>query len=276
MKRKLLCCLLLALLLCACFAAPAFADGENAGLGYITDATGSLTSEEVQTLTQTAAAISQKHECGVYVVLLEDYTEYNRRGIEYCAEELYRYFDLGWGADRDGVMLIMSMKQREYDIAAYGDFGNYAFTDYGKDYLSRSFLDDFRRDDWYGGFRDYLDTAESMLDSAREGEPVDLVVQEREPVRVDPITRVLIAILPSSVVAVLFCGAEKRKMKTAVSKRTAEDYVVPGSARLYIREDRFLNRTRTVEVIRQEHRSSGGGGGTTVNSGGFSHHSGKF
>ena len=68
-------------------------------------------------------------------------------------------------------------------------------------------------------------------------------------------------------------------MKTAVSKRTAEDYVVPGGVNLYLHEDRFLHRSRHVEVIQDRPRDSGGshhGGGTTVHSSGFSHHSGKF
>jgi hypothetical protein len=67
-------------------------------------------------------------------------------------------------------------------------------------------------------------------------------------------------------------------MKSARIATTADRYVVPGSAHLHIRDDRFLNRTQTVQVISHDRGSSGGGhaGGTSVNSGGFSHHSGKF
>jgi hypothetical protein len=80
-----------------------------------------------------------------------------------------------------------------------------------------------------------------------------------------------IALGPASLIGFLVCGIFKGQMKTAKEKETAEDYVVSGSARLRIREDTFLNRTRTVQVI--EHNS---GGGSRPSGGGTSHHSGKF
>ena len=49
--------------------------------------------------------------------------------------------------------------------------------------------------------------------------------------------------------------------------------MVSGSARLRVREDRFVNRTRTVHVIES---NSGGGEGSRPSGGGTSHHSGKF
>ncbi len=266
--------LILLLLLAFIPANSAFAAEEEAQLAYVTDVTGSLSDYEKESLNRTAEEISLRHQCGVYIVVLEDYYEYGNRDIESCAEGIYQFYQLGFGEEKDGVMLIMSMAQREYDLAAYGAFGNYAFTDYGKDYLSRSFLDNFRRDDWYGGFQDYLESTDQMLVSARAGEPVDIVI-DREETPVNPMFKLLTALLPSSLVAFLVCGQEKRKMKTAVSRRTAEEYVVPGSARLYLRQDRFLHRSRSVQVIQNKPQQSAGGG-TTINSGGFSHHSGKF
>jgi len=274
MRKKISICLLLVFLLSLTLAAQAFADGEEAAqLGYVTDSTGSLSSGEKDELAQLAEKLSQEYRCGVYIVVLDDYREY-ARDIETCAEELYRYFDLGWGEDRDGVLLIMSMQQREYDIAAYGDFGNYAFTDYGKDVLSDSFLDDFRHNEWYGGFQDYLYTAGDMLAKARSGEPVD--VEPREPTRLGAGAKLLIAGAPACLAGFGVCSAAKSRMKSAVRRSTAEEYVVPGSASLYIRQDRFLHRSRSVQIISENRGSSGGGGGTTVNAGGFSHHSGKF
>lgn len=281
MKKRLFCLGLLLLLICSFLGVTAYAaaDEEQVRLAYVTDVTGSISESQRDSLSQLAEQISEQYSCGVYVVVVDNYEEYNSEGIEECAEGIYRFYDLGWGDQRDGVMLIMSMDQREYDIAAYGDFGNAAFTDYGKDYLAQSFLDDFRRNDWYSGFQDYLNTAASMLSSARQGEPVDIVWEERELEGPGPVAKLIMALLPSSVAAFFITNGDKRKMKTAVSKRTAEDYVVPGGVNLYLHEDRFLHRSRHVEVIQDRPRDSGGshhGGGTTVHSSGFSHHSGKF
>ncbi len=275
MKKRLLTLLLPLALLCVLLCPGALA--ENTGLGHVRDLTGSLTQEQLDALEYEAERISREQQCGVYIVLIDDYEDYNDADIESCAEGIYRFYELGYGEQRDGLMLIMSMKQREYDLCAFGSFGHTAFTDYGKDYLSRSFLDNFRRDDWYGGFCDYLDTAEDMLISARQGNPLDLVVPEREERRVGPLGKLLAALLPSSAAGLLVCSGDKRKMKNAVRRQTAEDYVVPGGVRLRVRQDLFLHRSRSVEIIESDTKSSGGGGGgTTVNSSGFSHHSGKF
>ena len=84
-------------------------------------------------------------------------------------------------------------------------------------------------------------------------------------------TKAAIALTPASLIGFLVCSLFKGQMKTAKEKDTAEDYVVSGSARLRVREDRFVNRTRTVHVI-----ESNSGGGSRPSGGGTSHHSGKF
>lgn len=279
MKKRVISILLIIFLFALLPAMKAAADDAASGsLGYVTDGAGFLTEEEKQTLAQTAEDVSARYQCGIYIVVLDDlnnYPPYNG-DIEACAEELYRSCNLGWGDDRDGLMLIMSASNREYDLAAYGDFGNYAFTDYGKDYLSRSFLDDFRQDNWYGGFQDYLNTAASMLADARNGQPVD--VSETPGIELGAGAKLGIAAVPSCLIALLVCSGFKRQMKTANKQQTADEYVVPGSARLHTRDDRFVSRARHVQIIHEQRSSTGGGshGGTTINVGGFSHHSGKF
>ena len=80
-------------------------------------------------------------------------------------------------------------------------------------------------------------------------------------------------------IALAICSTFKAQMKTAKEKTTAEEYVVPGSAALRVRDDRFINRTETRVPI-QTHSSSGRGGssgGSSFHSGGgFSGSSGKF
>ena len=92
----------------------------------------------------------------------------------------------------------------------------------------------------------------------------------------DPITKLIIAIAPSSAIALAVCQGFKSQMKTAKERDTADEYVVSGSARLRVKEDQFINRTRTVQVIEQP-RDHGGGHGGGFNGGMPNHsHSGKF
>ena len=133
MKKKLLLTLLLALALLLGLSASAFAE---ARLDYVTDEAGILSEEERTQLNARAGQISEQYQCGVYVVIVNDYRSYVNGNIETFAEEVFAGYDLGYGDSRDGVMLAMSMADRDYDLYAHGDFGNYAFTDYGKGQLA--------------------------------------------------------------------------------------------------------------------------------------------
>ena len=170
MKKKLLLTLLLALALVLSLSASAFAE---ARLDYVTDEAGILSEEERTQLNAQAGRISEQYQCGVYVVIVNDYRSYVNGSIETFAEEVFAGYDLGYGDSRDGVMLAMSMADRDYDLYAHGSFGNYAFTDYGKGQLAESFLDNFRRSDWAAGFRDFVDMGETLIRRARDGDPLD-------------------------------------------------------------------------------------------------------
>ena len=75
----------------------------------------------------------------------------------------------------------------------------------------------------------------------------------------------------------LTLALENSKDKTAMEKTTAEDYLVPHSMDLRVREDRFTHRTETRTRIESDSGSRGGGGGSSFHSGGgFSGRSGKF
>lgn len=256
--------------------APA-AEGASQGeqtLAYVTDTAGLLTQSQRDELNSLAEQVSQRYSCGVYVVTVDDYKNYNPSSVAECAEGIYQYYQLGYGADRDGVLLLLSMADRDYDIAAYGDFGNYSFTDYGKERLADTFLDNFRSNDWYGGFRDFISNSADFLQAARNGEPVDTYGGSGSAGMPTGLKLVIVIALPC-VIALIAVSSMKAKMKTAREKTTAEDYLIRGSLNLRIREDRFLNRTQHVEVIQESNHRSGGGG-TSVGASGFSHHSGKF
>ena len=272
MKKRFLICLVLCLTLCLSVSASAFAEGRDQ-LSYVADTAWILTDSQCESLDRLAAEVSQQYGCGVYIVTMPDYTAYSRASVEQAAEAVYQSCNLGMGEERNGIMLFMSMAERDYDLCAYGSLGHYAFTDYGKNALSDCFLDNFRKNDWYGGFADYIRQAGTYLEYARQGAPID--VPAAAPVQRAPLTaRLPLYAVISSLLSLLGCTGMKTKMKTAKEKSEASDYM--GKVNLRVSQDNFINRTRSVQIV-QSHRDSGGfGGGTSVNSGGFSHSSGKF
>lgn len=223
-----------------------------------------LSSNEAEELDRTAAEISTRYNCGVYIVSLYDYTEYGS-DVRSAAEKFFLTHDLGLGSDENGVLLMLSMLERDYALIAHGDVGNRAFTDYGKDILSEEFLDDFRYDSWAAGFADYIDVSEELLYAESIGTPVD--VRQGSGMGM---TLIMVLLIPA-LIAGIACGVMAASMKTAKRKTNANDY--SKAVQITGHHDRFITRT----VVRQKiESSSSSSGGTRVNSGGFSGKSGKF
>lgn len=254
----ILVCLLIALL-----AMPAAASEYT----FVWDEASLLSQEEARSLEKLAGDISVTYGCGVYVVTVWDYGIYGGT-VRSAAENYFLSHDFGLGSDANGVLLFLSMADRDYALIAHGNVGNTAFTDYGKDALSEAFLDEFYYDDWPGGMNDYVLTSGSFLEQASKGKPVD-VPQESGV----GLTLVMVLLIPA-VIAGISCAVMASSMKTARSKTEADDY--KGDVQIIDRYDRFITRTVVRQKIETSSSSSSSRGGTTVNSGGFSGKSGKF
>ena len=142
---------------------------------YLMDYANILSESEKILLEEDLADISDLYNFGVYLVTFEDMAEYDygEYEIESFAEDFYMENNLGRNESKDGLMLIMSMAGRDFDIMAYGA-GNEAFTDYGKDKLVDAFASAFREDEWFVGMSKYLDKVEYMLKWYERGHPYDV------------------------------------------------------------------------------------------------------
>ena len=267
MKKKLFVCLLLCLVLLSSFSCLALADSR----AHVGDSAGLLSADEYTELENMCAAVSDKYGCGVYIITVSDFRPFGN-SVESAAEAIFKGTGMGVGDSGNGVMLLLSMEERDYDLLAHGSIGNAAFTDYGKDLLADSFLSYFRQDDWFGGFKAYISSCEYFLQCASEGQPIDVPAEK-------PLTfaqKLPVIVLIPCVIAGIVCLICKAGMKTARRKTGAAEYITPNSFYLRVRDDIFKYRTQSVERIQRSENRPSGGGGTTVNAGGFSHKSGKF
>ena len=245
MKRRLACIVLAALLLlglcCTAFAeAPAATEAQ---LWNITDTVGLLTSDEDLTLEARAEEISAQYGVGIYLLILEDYSEYYDDPYE-TAYELYHQNTLGMGEDRDGVILLMSMSDRKYATFFYGPKAEYAFDAYGQELMEEEFLDDFRDDDWYDGFSDYLEVCAEYLERAEAGDPVrgdDSSAGGSDGSGIG--TTILVCLGISAVIAMIVCLILRGKMKS-VRKGTHADAYVTCSLNLTASRARRSNTNR--------------------------------
>lgn len=279
MKNKILLSLVLCLALCLSLGTMAFASG----IGYVSDAAGLLSAEDVENLNSQAAQISEYYGCGVYIVVVDDYRSYVNGSMQDFSEAVYKSYALGVGEGKDGIMLALSMAERDYDLCAYGDFAHYAFTDYGKSKLANEFLDNFRNNDWVGGFNDYLAYSISLMDLAKNGNPLDTIVYEEVPApRGWDAFDLMIILVVSCLAGFAVCAVFQAQMKNTGRQKFAEDYLRFNFNQLHINSNQFLRRDVVRVPIRRDNdddgfRPSGGRpGGTSINSGGFSHSGGKF
>ena len=286
--------LLLALLLLALFPAMALAEGAEPSaesFPYVLDNAGLLSESQRSGLETRAEAFSEAHGCALYIVTVQDHTQFNPDEYE-AAKGIFTYYDLGVGAGKDGVLLLLSMANRRYALVGHGSKGE-AIRGYESSWLIEDeFLDNFKLDDWYGGFSDYLGACDRQLSKLEKGEDItagaDIItgpdgteyhsynapgVQQGLPTPF----KLLIVIAVPLLIALITCSAFKAQMKTAREKTQANDYVVPDSLDLRIREDVFTHRTESRTLIQSDSARAGGGGGSSFHSGGgFSGRSGGF
>lgn len=261
MKKRIL-SLLLALCITALLAGSVCALASEPQLPYVMDAAELLSDETELKLTQMALQVEEKYGVGVYMVSVEDYRALDPAGVYEATYGIYHAYTMGAGDGREGIMLLLSMNERDFAIFRYGEKTAYAFNEYGLAKLEEEFLDNFAEDDWSGGFEDYIRTCASYLESAEAGEPVSK----------SPVTMILIFAGISLLIAAIVCAVLLGQMKTVHKKTSAEDYAV-GSVYLTGQLDQFTHRTETRRKIE---RSSSSGSGSSESGGGGSGRSGKF
>lgn len=296
---KKLSLLIAAVLLLSCLlsvSAYAIAE-EDAQLVHITDMYNLLSDSEKSDLETRAASVSTGYQCSVYVVIVDDFTKYASSNDVYVAgTQIYDNYVLGYGEYHDGVLLLLSMNERDFSLVAGGKKGNEYFNNAGMTRLEDAFLDNFRNNDWYGGFCDYISACEKILQSEPESSSYvnpgvtahnydssgnydySDVTPQQEKNGISAFEGIVSAVV-SFITGLGTCSVMKKKMKTANLNTTAEKYVDTSSARFTNRSESFIRRTEQRQIIPQNQPSSGGGmsrpsgGGHSI---GHSGHSGKF
>lgn len=267
MKKRLLTALCAVVMLLA--ALPARATGASC----VIDRAGLLRTEELDELGRRAQAICDAYQCGLYIVTVEDYWDYGATPFD-AACNIYRDWGLGVGEDRDGLILMLSMSDRDFATAVYGPWAHSVFTDDVLRHQEPEFLDDFGDDDWYEGFSDFLTTSEGYLKTVRAGGTVDTSRRLLTDRRVAAV--IVQDLVGGAVIALVICLVIKAGMKSVRKNADAGAYAVAGGETLRVRTDQFTHTTQTRRVIQTARSSGGGGGSRGFSGGGFSGRSGKF
>lgn len=235
----------------------------------VLDPTFNLSEEEIDTLSSQLDEIRNTYQMGVYIRIYDSYINAGFNSIEEYSEYVYHDENLGYGSNQDGLLLLLTMDEREYDLTGYG-LGNVAFTDYGRDKLVDHMIDDLSNDQMYYAMNQYVKYSDEYLSMYQKGTPYDVGVKTKA----EKIKFGFILEGVALLVTILIMWFLVKQLNTTGIATKASAYEKQGSFNLQQQSDQFTHTT-TVETYSPESKDNDSGG-SSVNSGGHSHTSGHF
>lgn len=266
MKRILiiLCVLLLAAPMALAAELPLVEDGANL-----------LTESEITELTQEAERISAAYGMDVVIVTTNSIGAKTARDF---AADYYDAIGYGQGADKSGVMLLLSMQYRDWYILTTGA-AIQTFTDYGLEKIDDDVIHYISDGKYAEGFARFLRDAEIFLKEDASGAPYDV----DHHVQLKTVGERALSALPwllgaSVLIAVIGLFILGRGMNTARPQHSANRYVREGSMAITRAGDYFLYHTQTRVKTPKSQSGGHGGSSTFTGSSGTSHggRGGKF
>lgn len=207
--------------------------------------------------------ISTRQQVDVVVVTVGSME--GKTAMEY-ADDYYDENGYGFGDGRDGILLLVSMEDRDWYISTSG-YGITAVTDAGREYMAENFLDDLSAGEYAAAFTSFADQCDDYLTQAKTGEAYDV-----DNVPLDPVSYFMgsfaAAFVAAFIIALIATGIMRLKLKSVFSRSAADDYVRQGSMQLTRQSDLFLyrqvNRRKKEEHVSSSPASSGGQGGSRI------------
>lgn len=234
--------------------------------GWVQDDAGLLTAEEEEELEAECGRLLQEHGTGVYIITTPDF---GGGDIKDWQRQIFSQYNLGAESAGSGVMLAISMAERDWGLVGFGA-AQETFSTYARERLGSLILDDLSDGEFYQAFSGYLSIADDCLLAAEEGNPYTEQHRYREGWRFPVIFGVsfLLSLGISAAIVLVW----KKQMNTRVRQDGAMEYLKAGSFYLTNQSDLFLYHT-VSRTQRPKQDSSGGGGSMHSDS---SETSGKF
>lgn len=211
---------------------------------FIYDDAQLLTENEHANLEAQLRQISKAYDTHIVVVSLRSV---NGGDADILAEAFYDGKELGYGENRDGIMLIIMMDIRQFRILSNGAAAD-ALTMRRIDKITDAITPYLSDGEYYEAFDLFAEKCEYYLDGHINGFPFEHG------------KTLAIALLIGLVIGLIVAFSLKSQLKSVRMQRRAHDYVRPGSMRLTKQMDLYLYRT--VRRTRRENTNSSRSGGS--------------
>ena len=243
---------------------PAFAESD---MQRFVDEAGLLTDSEGKELLGQLDEISERQQVDVVVVTVDSLD--GMSAMEY-ADNFYEANDYGFGEERDGILFLISMEERDWWMSTSG-FGITAFTDAGLEYISEMIISDLSEGDYAWAFTTFADLCDDYITQAKTGEPYDVDHLPKDPLVL--LVFLVMALAVGFVISLIATGIMRLKLRSVYSKTEADSYVKKGSLKLTVENDLYLYKhVDRREKPKEENTSSTGSTGSTRSSGGSTTH----
>ena len=263
--------ILFTLLICLAMSFPVLAAGD---LPRLVDDADLLTNSEESELLALLDEISERQKVDVVGVTVDSL---DGKSPMRFADDFYDYNGYGFGANADGVLLLVSMEDRDWYISTTG-YGITAFTDEGLDYIADAFLPDLSDGEYLDAFKTYAGLCDTFISQARNGKTYDAGNMPKEPFSIGK--NIAISFGIGIVLALIITGIMAGQLKSVRMQQAADNYIKRDSMKVTQSSDLFLYK-HTDRRAKPKESSSGShhsGSSTHRSSSGRSHggRGGKF
>ncbi len=253
--------ILLTMFLCITIALPVMAEGN---LPRLVDEADLLSNGEERSLLNQLDSISERRRVDVVVVTVNSLDGYSAMQF---ADDFYDYNNYGFGSSKDGILLLVSMEDRDWHVTTTG-FGITAITDAGLDYISDRFVPYLSEGDYAEAFETYAELCDDFISQARTGRPYDTGNMPRGAFNFG--AKLIVSLIIGFVAALITTGIMRSSLKSIRPQPSAASYIRNGSMQVTEHGDMFLYR-HVSRTAKPKNNSSGGGSSTHRSSSGRSH-----
>lgn len=226
-----------------------------------------LSEEDAASIMAKLDEISVRQKLEVAIVTTDTLDD---EGVVEYADGLYEFCEYGYGKDKDGLLLLISLEDNDWYITTHG-YGITAFTDAGIDYIGEMITPYMTDGDFATAFNTFAELCDSFITQARSGDPYDY--DNLPGVTPTSFWDLWLLWLPISFVlgiiaASIHVGAMKAQLKTVRNQLTANSYLKDGSINITDSREMFLYSSVTRTKKKSSDSSSSRGSSTHTSSSG--------
>ena len=244
----------------------------NHVVSRVVDRADLLNIPEEEALLQKLDEISQRQQLDVVVVTVDSLE--GKSALAY-ADDFFDYNGYGIGEDRDGILLLISMEDRDWAISTSG-YGIDAFTDAGQERLTEYFVPKLSDGEYADAFMTFAEQCDVYITQARSGDPYDVGNLPKGSFAIGKC--LFISLLIGAIAAACVVWYMERQLKSVRAQDGAAAYTLSSRPNLTVNQEIYLYSTMSKRPKPKPSSSSSGGSTIHRGSSGRSHggSSGKF